>query len=362
MNPHLLGLMTHKIGSPGRFSRHADAALAAGFSGVILFTPAGVHVERGTVTGYVRQGRSPWRKQSAAHPPVAIDLGYYTTPLTNRQVFCVKNRTRIQFTGHGLGNKWTIQNHLLASPLLASHLLPTKPMDSVDDAIAYAREHEAIMIKPINGKGGIGILKLCCTGSAYRLHENGKPALSGGPGTIRAALRRARRKGGYLLQRWIDIRNPEGRVFDVRVLMQKDGTGQWETSGMAIREGSANSITSNLKSGGRAHEVAAYLNRLFPSDKADALMEKLCELSVYIPPYLEERYGRRLADLGLDFAIDRSGCLWLLEVNIKPGKAVIRQVYGEEAARRCFLMPFREARRLALSATATGDERSALPL
>lgn len=349
MNPRLLGIMTHKIGSPGRFTRHADAAMAAGFSGVVLFTPGGVQVERGTVHGYVRQGRSPWRKQATGHPAAAIDLGYYTTPLSNRQVSRVKNRTRIQFTGHGLGNKWTIQNHLLASPILVPHLLPTKPMGSADEAIAYARTHEAIMIKPINGKGGVGILKLGCNGSTFSLYENGKPARRGGPNTIRAALHRTERKGGHLLQRWIDIRNPKGRVFDVRVLMQKNGTGQWETSGMAVREGPVNSITSNLKSGGRAHEVGAYLHRLFPPDKAGALMDKLCELSVHLPPYLEARCSKRLADLGLDFAIDRSGCLWLLEVNIKPGKAVIRQVYGEEAARKCFLMPFREARRLALS-------------
>ncbi|PYI53509.1 YheC/YheD family protein [Paenibacillus flagellatus] len=347
MKDDLLGIMTHRIGNPERFARHAQAALSAGFSGVVLFAPAGVSIKRKRIEGYLRTSGSGWAKSSCGYPSVAMDIGYYTDAATVRQAKRIKNLEAIRFTGYGMGNKWTIQRRLLASPLLRPHLLPTKPMESAADALAFAREHGAIMIKPINGKGGQGIMRLSCGDAGCTLQRNGRKDVSGTQTAIEAVLRRAVGRNRYLIQRWIDIRNDEGRVFDIRALVQKNGDGRWETTGVAVREGPANSITSNMKSGGSALAAEPYLRRLFERERSDDMMRSIGELSEHLPVHLEKAYGKRLAELGLDFAVDRSGRLWLLEANVKPGKSVIRHVYGDDAARRCFLLPFHYARLLA---------------
>jgi len=348
MKTNLLGIMTHRIAGPERFRKHARAALSAGFSGVLLFVPDGVRLKRKRIDGYMYVPGSRWVKTSCDYPTSAIDIGYYTKPETVRQSIRVKSLTPIRFTGFASGNKWTIQQHLLASPELAPNLLPTKPMKQSADAFTFAREHGTIMIKPINGKGGKGIMKLSCVNNSWTLCRNGAGALTGTERTVQAALRRATSKSKYLLQRWIDIRNPEGRVFDIRSLVQKDGCGQWTTTGTAVREGARNSTTSNICGGGRAYETKSYLQQLFEPDKAEELMERICQLSAYIPVHLEADYGKRFSEFGLDFAVDRNGCLWLLEANIKPGKSIIRSIYGDDAAKRCFLLPYQYARHLAV--------------
>ncbi|GAA3407969.1 YheC/YheD family protein [Paenibacillus hodogayensis] len=350
MKANLLGIMTHRADRPGRYLRHARAAVAAGFSGVVLFAPDGVRMARKRIVGSVYTPGSGWTKTLCAYPDVAVDIGYYTRRETVLQSIRVKHATPIRFTGFASGNKWTIQQHLLASAELEPHLLPTVPMKSAADAFAFARTHGSIMIKPINGKGGKGIVRLGSTERGWSMQAGSREPVSGSEAAVRNALRRTLGKGGYLLQRWIDIRNPDGRVFDIRSLVQKDGSGQWVTTGTAVREGARHSITSNICGGGSAHETKAYLLQLFEPEKVDELMEQICRLSTHIPAHLEADYGKRFVEFGLDFAVDRSGALWLLEANIKPGKSVIRRVYGEEAAKRCFMLPYQFARYLAVSA------------
>lgn len=348
MKTNLLGIMTHRIGTPGRFMRHAQAAVSSGFSGVVLFMPDGVRLKRKRIEGFVYTPGSHWTKTSCEYPSVAVDIGYYSKRETVMQSIRIKQSSPIRFTGFASGNKWTIQQHLLSSSTIEPHLLPTKPMKATAEAFSLAREHGTIMIKPINGKGGKGILKLSGSNDGWTLRRNGRATLTGTERTVRSALRRATSGGGYLLQKWIDIRNTEGRVFDIRALVQKNGFGEWEVSGTAVREGPPHSITSNICGGGRAYDTKEYLGRLFEPAKVDELMDRLNSLSRHIPLHLESDYGRRFTEFGLDFAVDRSGTLWLLEANIKPGKSVIRKVYGEEAARKCFLLPFQYARYLAV--------------
>lgn len=343
-----MGLMTHRIARPERFLKHARAAVAAGFAGVVLFMPGGVRLRQRRIDGFVYTPGSRWAKASSEYPFAAIDIGYYTNPDAISQSIRVKSLTPIRFTGFASGNKWTIQQHLLASADLEPHLLPTTKMKRTADACRFAREHGTIMIKPINGKGGKGIMKLSCADNGWTLQRNGKIVRTGAVPSMEAIVSRAVGKGGYLLQKWIDIRNPQGRVFDIRSLVQKNGGGQWVITGTAVREGARNSITSNICGGGSAHDTKAYLQQLFEPAKVDELMERICHLSLHIPAHLEADYGKRFAEFGLDFAVDRAGDLWLLEANIKPGKSVIRKVYGNEAAKRCFLMPYQFARHLAV--------------
>ncbi|MDF2670184.1 MAG: hypothetical protein K0R67_2490, partial [Paenibacillus sp.] len=129
---------------------------------------------------------------------------------------------------------------------------------------------------------------------------------------------------------------------------QKGKSGDWQLSGVAVREGQINKITSNLKTGGHAYEASSYLKKQFGEERGAALSECAKQLAEHIPFHLEESYGIRLSELGIDLAVDRNGSLWLIEVNIKPGRMVIQQVYGQRAYEQCFRTPFRYAKYLLL--------------
>ncbi len=343
----MLGLMTHYVGSPSRFSRQTRAALSEGFAEVAVFTPGDVSLSLRRISAYVSRGRG-WVRRMIGFPRISIDLGFYDGGRWAAASMRVKNCRSLPFIGYGLGNKWKIQSHLLQSSELKEHLLPTLVAERATAVMQFVDEHRHVMLKPINGKCGRGIIRLSSHGGGrFAAKDNRASRRFGSAAGAGLYVRHVLGRGRHLMQRWIDIRSNSGLVYDIRALVQKNGRGEWQLSGTAVREGRPNRITSNLKTGGRACELAGYLRGQFGSERGAALVERVHALAAHIPAFLEESYGIRLCELGIDLAVDRDGRLWLLEVNIKPGRSVIRRIYGQGAFEQCFRMPFRYALHLA---------------
>ena len=125
----------------------------------------------------------------------------------------------------------------------------------------------------------------------------------------------------YVMQPYLPLNTPEGRPYDLRMLIQKNERGEWMTTGMAIRTGKPHGLTSNLHGGGRAEKAVPFLLRHFHRDQVSDIMEKIRWLAAVVPPHIERHHGR-LLELGLDVGIDTDGRIWLLEVNSKPGRSV----------------------------------------
>jgi glutathione synthase/RimK-type ligase-like ATP-grasp enzyme len=142
----------------------------------------------------------------------------------------------------------------------------------------------------------------------------------------------------YLMQEYLRLHSSEGMAFDIRSLVQKNGAGLWESTGMAVRIGKPGSITSNLHGGGTAEEVSAFLTKEFGDAKASELIATLAMLSNRIPPLLESHHGR-LAELGIDLGIDTWGRVWVLEVNSKPGRTIFARMRNEKARMKSIANP-----------------------
>lgn len=342
----LLGLMTHRIIRPSSFSRYRKTAIKEGFDDLVLFTPFDVHLHSKRITGHkLREGH--WQRILTPFPAIAHDIGYYGKPSTIAKVKQIKNTSPLPFISYSLGSKWTIQKHLMESPQLSPYLLPTRPFADVKSLLNMVEEHGTVMIKPLNGKGGKGILKLSRVGRHYRLrlsiHGTERTRICGYD-TICAVLRKLRKQGKYIVQQWIDIRCPEGQVYDIRALVQKNDAGEWQLSAMGIRRGAKAKITSNITGGGTAHHVIPFLLKQFGEEETGRIHSILNEIAAYLPAYLEQSYRSRFAELGLDLAVDRAGHVWIIEVNIKPGKTIVAKLYGTKAANASFRAPIRYAK------------------
>lgn len=151
----------------------------------------------------------------------------------------------------------------------------------------------------------------------------------------------------FIIQPYLSLSSRDGRPFDVRVLVQKNARGHWTTTGMAVRQGPAEGMTSNLHGGGTAFPVPFFLESEFSATVSDHIITSIKQLSDLIPPILEGGFGR-LGELGIDFGIDCSGKVWLLEVNSKPGRRVFRQSGDIPAAKLSVENPLRYARYLLL--------------
>ncbi|MBW5447807.1 YheC/YheD family protein [Cohnella sp. CFH 77786] len=153
------------------------------------------------------------------------------------------------------------------------------------------------------------------------------------------ALRRLHRWIGgrtYLMQPLLDLTGTGGEPCDIRVLVQKNGRGRWAVTGAAARSGNPGTVTANLHGGGTATPAEDLLAARHGPAAASAMMKEIRDGCRLIVRRLEQHYGH-FFELGLDFGIDRTGGLWFLEANSKPGRhamASVSRAAAEDAAAR----------------------------
>ena len=71
----------------------------------------------------------------------------------------------------------------------------------------------------------------------------------------------------YLAQPDLNLLRINGRICDVRVLVQKDRDGAWHVTGVAVRAGAAGRVISNLHGGGRSLRLERLLKEALGADE-----------------------------------------------------------------------------------------------
>lgn len=351
----VFGIMTHDAGRPERYTLYAREALRLGFRETLLFAPRDVAVNAGRVAAWSYDG-SGWRRRLSRLPGIAHDMGFYTDAGTIRRVKRIKAvRSPLPFTSYALGHKWRIHEQLLRTEY-APYLPETELLRSGEDPLRLVRRYGAVMVKPRDGKQGKGIVRISRAGAgAYRWKEQQVPTAVLSRQALADRLAARFRPATAVVQRWMDIRCPKGGVFDIRALAQKTEAGLWRTTATAIRQGGVGRIASNVTGGGTVREPAAFLAELYGEAEAERLLQETARLAAGLPAALERAYGKRFAELGIDLAIERCGAdgrrgaVRIIEVNIKPGKKIVRALSGERAYADARLAPIRYARWLTAS-------------
>lgn len=330
------------VRKPELLTHYRSIALDAGFDDLIVFTPEDVNLLQRRIYGY-KYDKGGWRRTNLPYPTLGYDLGYYRDSAIISKVNKIRRKEQFPFLGSYLGNKLMIQRRLLSSPKLKPHLIPTYSYRDMSSLLSLLQKYQAVMFKPVNGMGGKGIIRLSLEDKGILLRSKGETDKYYSLKQIEKRLKPITANEKFIVQKWLDISDNKGQVYDIRVLMQKNESATWGLTGMAVRQGQKESITSNLKTGGKAYEVYPFLTQLFGQKQADLLKENLEKLSLYIPPFLEEKTGRSLFELGLDLCIDQEGHIWILEVNNKPGKTIFKKVSNLEAAKQSVLLPIQYA-------------------
>jgi hypothetical protein len=315
---------------------------------VFVFSPNRIRWSDGTVTGYTyNKQTAQWTKGQFLLPSLIYDRCFFVTRETyqqyHKQVRKLRSRTGIRFIGNGLAGKWQVLQQLRTDSYLQPYLPKTEQLSDVELLIDWLAHKENVFLKPQGGSQGKGALHVIhskdptetfkVTGRDGRNQPVHKQFTD--PVKLKQWLQAFIGRRPYLIQDYLSLHTLDGLAFDVRSLVQKDGCGRWQTTGMAVRCGKPGSITSNLHWGGIAEEVVPFLIREFGEPKTEELQHLLDELSERIPPLLEEAHGR-LVELGIDFGIDRKGQIWILEVNSKPGRELFKKL-NHTVARRLSL-------------------------
>lgn len=240
-------------------------------------------------------------------------------------------------------NKWEAYRLLLQDPEIRPYLPETHLLNESEAALDLLERYGRAYVKPVSGAMGRGILRLLRQGRRYRGEYAPGPRRS-----VRSVLLRGREleewledrtdDETYLVQQGLELEVVGGRIADIRVLVQKDGSGRWAVTGMGARLGAPGRFTANLHTGGRGLPLRWLLARLMPREPArQREIEELARsLALRVCHALEARTGP-LGELGIDLGLEPSGRLWYIEHNYYPGRSILQHMgdrRGYELAHR----------------------------
>ncbi|MBO2533699.1 MAG: hypothetical protein CW342_12640 [Thermoactinomycetaceae bacterium] len=320
--------------------------------GLLIFSPKQVDWNRRRVKGWTYSPEeNRWVAGEHPLPSLVYDRCFYTHSSQYREykpfVMRLDQDPHVQLLGRGLVGKWDTHKILSRNASLRPHLPDTQRWEGPEKALSFLRHHRNIVIKPNGGSHGRGVAAIKQTESGYLVHgrtrENRCFHLSfSDEAALKRWLIRFVGTTRYVMQPYLRLNTPDGRPYDLRMLIQKNERGEWVTTGMAIRTGKPHTLTSNLHGGGRAERAVPFLLRHFRRDQVEGILKKIRWLAAVVPPHIERHHGR-LLELGLDVGIDTDGRVWLLEVNSKPGRSVFILTGQKDVYRRATLLPIRVA-------------------
>lgn len=354
-----LGIMTvHLPGNPpfperDFFRRLIETGKQIGIS-VLVFHPDALEFETQTVKGFTLDHNNQWKVISASIPRFIYDRCFYLGTKYNRiykpYITRLVNSKDVRFLGLGLKGKWQIYQLVSKHPTLASYLPPTEQVDSMNQILLWLGRYPSIILKPMNGSLGIGVIKVTQSQRSFLVEgrtTDNKPYQKKFTTfqSFTAFFQSSKKRWRYLIQPYLSLTTQQNIPFDLRLFVQKDGIGKWVTTGSAIRMGSKKSITSNLHGGGKAFSFENFLQQNYTASEAEKIKSHIAVLENTLPKYLEKNHGP-LVELGIDIGIDRDRNVWLIEVNSKPGRQIFEQLQDQEAVLKSQLYPLYYAKHL----------------
>ncbi|USB32396.1 YheC/YheD family protein [Paenibacillus sp. YPG26] len=339
------------------FCRRLTLAGARHHLKVYVFTEEGILDSGPGIEGY-QYIRGNWLSGSFPVPDIIYDRVSHRDPcqlqLTRQRLDRLTEDGRpLQYLARGLSGKWNVYQSLKRQESFLPHLPRTAKYSSSIQLARWLLQHNnEVFLKPHSGTHGKLTLHVRLVNEHQHLMLTGRDRNNvlfhkhfQDWETGAAWIDRFIGKRTFIIQPYLQLTSTDGRPFDVRVLMQKNESGRWSLTGMAVRLGEQDSVTSNLHGGGTAVQADRYLTREFGESASASILGTLRRLSADIPEYLESCFGR-LAELGIDFGIDRESRVWIIEVNSKPGRSAFFQIGDQMSAFKSIENPILYARYL----------------
>ncbi|CAG7631175.1 YheC/YheD family protein [Paenibacillus allorhizosphaerae] len=319
---------------------------------VLVFTPDDVvdSGERVLALSYNPEQKS-WVRKKVSFPPIIYDRCRYHG--TNNYQKLMRFRTtysKLHFMSRPLANKWKMHQILSEEDRIASHLPSTVRYQGTEELKSFLKRHSVVFLKPSNGTGGRGILRLLRTKDSEVCLMQGRdpnrrilPIQHIHVDRLHDKLQSWKIADRYIMQQGIPLQLPDGRVHDYRMLVQKDGAGKWQVTGCAGRIGPSKSVTSNLHGGGTAIAMEVLLRKRFgSSDKVEEIRRTAYALGLNTVKHLESKFGK-IIEVGIDLAVDPKGNVWLLEVNPKPSREVFHRIGDSQTYQKAIRRPLEYA-------------------
>lgn len=217
--------------------------------------------------------------------------------------------------GRQLASKWAKTAALLSHPGLAPHIPPTR-LYTGDNLRSMLSVHGMVVIKPVKGAGGHGVIKVTSTGGGYSYTYYSRTRQFSSFQGLLQALKKEQKGRRYLIQKGIHLAKVNGRPIDYRVKYVKTAAG-WQIRSMVGRVAKPGLFVTNLCRGGSMLTAAQGISRSLSGSMVARKKREMRELTRTATAVLEAKF-HGIGQLGFDYGIDRNGKIWIFEVNTRP--------------------------------------------
>ncbi|MFS0725108.1 YheC/YheD family protein [Paenibacillus sp. 1P07SE] len=231
-------------------------------------------------------------------------------------------------------SKWSKTSVLLGSEKVAAYIPHTRKL-SQESLSAMLRQYGMVYVKPDRGTYGIGVIRVETAGEGYQYQENMRVRSFASYDAMYQSLKNMIGNRTYLVQRGIHLLRYRKRRFDLRVMVQKSPSGQWETTGLIGRLAHPGKIVTNYHSGGTPMAFGDLLATHLPQAEHRSYAARLEKLGVQTAQRLQQVYPG-LKEIGIDVAIDTQMRPWILEVNTKPDPYIFRKLKDRSIFRKVY--------------------------
>ncbi|MEH7352350.1 YheC/YheD family protein [Neobacillus drentensis] len=267
------------------------------------------------ITGYVFDPSTPenWRKAELPFPKAV----FRRVELSQKTLTELSEKIGAGFFNAQYFDKWQFWNWLSPYEELRKHLAETTNKVTLTNLNLFIDKYNGVYLKPKNGSRGKGIYYIEKHKNQYVILENYQDNIR--QLSSEQMITFLSKHSYYLLQQPIHLHTFEERKVDYRVILQKDGTGHWQCTGIIARFGNTNAISSNFKANGFAMEGTLALMTQFGYDELTAFKkyQEIISICRKMACTVDEIAGG-YADLGIDIGIDKDGKVWVIEMNKRP--------------------------------------------
>jgi len=308
---------------------------------MIIFHPEHIDFAERRVTGYrLADGVPDHFVRAQARLPDAIYENVYVHLVVRGMTKHLRQGARahgIPYFNPVIHGKWTMHRFVQAHPDCGMLVPETHPVHSGRTVHEMLTRYPAVYVKPVGGYGGLGVMRIRKLGTDYQLDADrfgrqGHLHKLLSTAQMNAFVHRVTRRSAHIVQQQIPLIHLSGaRKVDFRVVVQRDGRGEWQVVGVVPKVTAENGVVTNLVAGGSRGSWADIV-RAQGADGARLSREPMETAACRLAQMLSRRYPT-LGLLGYDVGLDDKNRTWLIEVNPKPARSLLTSEMRNRSAR-----------------------------
>lgn len=323
----IIGILTFShVMAKGKFKYYIPYAKKMAGKGLLfVFGPGDIGRKKKALTGYHYDTNSnTWNPGEFPFPDAVIDRIYPNNYEAHAQLEKLIGQNKI-FNKKTLINKMDFFTALDKDDYLRRFIPETRLLQEPADLEHFLNTYRQVFLKPLKGMKGRGIVTITSEkGGLQCKYMSGKNPKIEKITQLQSILDILEKAGNgkrpYIVQAEITRMEYRNRPFDFRVMVAKDGLGNWTVPAILARLAEPGGFLTNVSAGANLILIKDLFkgisNKLPYSGKQ--FLDMISDLSIKAATVLDREYGP-LGKLGMDLIVDPSGKPWLIEANGNPG-------------------------------------------